>query len=160
MPVIYDLFKNRYRYRNCRLTDVAPHYDQIKHWVTDVGDLEFQRRMMECVEQRNAWCTDNTFIYYTKDGRAGTGVAILGAKHPLEFMFLLVGVFYYRDKETAFIKFRLHDGKFIEEYQSLITPTSISKHRTRDDNYPLVVRVDKLRNKWAQVIAKRWNIKT
>lgn len=132
--------------------DIGRHFDQIKHWINETEHEEFLVRMLECIEQRTAWCSENTFLYYKKENaRQSIGVAIFGMDYPIEMLTLFTGVFYFEDRKTAMLIFKLHDGKMIDEYKSLLTVTSIERSHV-DPSHPLMIRVDAFRNKMIKLI--------
>jgi hypothetical protein len=108
--------------------------------------------MAESVKEGRAYCTENTFLYYTQvDARMSQGIAMFGMKHPAEMISLLIGIFTFEDNQTCLLRFKLHPGKELEEYRTLLTTTSI--HRThRDPKHPLLIRVNDLRNKWVTLM--------
>ncbi len=158
MPVIYDIQKKGIRYRRCRPTDIEDHFAKIRHWVTDENGGSFKKRMLEAVKRKTAWCTENTFLYYVSDGKAGIGYALFGRDYPVELISLFMGVFSYHDKDTAFIRFKLHPGKMVDEYKTLLTSVSMSRYHTSNETHPLMIRVDELRKKWAGMMAKRYGV--
>lgn len=152
MPVLRNILRNRNSFRDCTEEDVIPHFEKIKHWIPEGEWPAFQSRMVEAIKERKAFCTPNTFLYYTKeDARMAHGIALFGAEHQIELLSLFVGVFTHADTDTCLLRFKLHPGKFLEEYRTLLTTTSI--HRThRDPNHPLLVRVNDLRTKWFKLM--------
>jgi hypothetical protein len=133
------------------MADVARHFEQIKHWIPEEEHNAFRERMSDCIEDETAWCTDNTFLYYQKDNkRMAHGVALFGKEHTEELISMFVGLFSFEDKETCMMRFQLHPGKFMEEYRSLLTTTSMKRHHA-DPSHPLMIRVDKFREKIYQL---------
>ena len=147
MPVLKHLFDAKRDYRRCLNSEIWRHFVKIKHWVPENEKEEFQKRMLECIEEGTAWCTDNTFLYYHKENpRISHGVAIFGMDHPMEMLALFFGVFTYEDKNTFTMRFKLHPGKFLEEYKSLLTTTSIMRTHA-NPKHPLMIRIDAFRDK-------------
>lgn len=109
-------------------------------------------RMLESIEEGKAFCTENTFLYYTKvDKRMATGLAMFGQGYPMEMVSLLIGIFTFEDNDTCLLRFTLHPGKELEEYRTLLSNTSI--HRThRDPKHPLLIKVNELRTKWVRLM--------
>lgn len=123
------------------------HFAKIKQWIPEEEWIEFQERMEDCVEDETAWCTENTFLYYTKiDRRMSHGVALFGYEFTEELLSMFIGVFTKEDQETCMMRFKLHQGKLIEEYRSMLTLTSIKRNR-RSPEHPLMIRVDDFRKK-------------
>jgi len=141
-------------YRRCMPADIGPHFDQIKHWVAEEEHDEFMERMLTCIEQRHAWQTKNTFLYYTKENeRQAIGVAIFGMDNAMEMLSLFTGVFYFQDYKTCMLRFALHPGKFMQEYKSLLTITSMERAH-KNPKHPLMIRVDHFRKKMIGLIDK------
>lgn len=155
MPVIHNLFKQHYIYRQCNLADIQIHFKKVQHWIPPREGQDFRARMKECVDAGTAWKTDNTFLYYKTDGHVGVGIALFGMDHPLEIMALMMGVFSYRDKTTHALRFKLHPGKNMREYKSLLTTISMARNGTNSE-HPLMVRVDELRKRWSTICEKTW----
>ena len=108
--------------------------------------------MLDCIEDRNAWHTDNTFLYYKmQDKRIAHGIAIFGMNYPMEMLALFIGVFSLEDHVTHIIRFKLHPGKFLEEYKSLLTDTSIMRTHA-NPSHPLLIRVDDFRKKICKLL--------
>ena len=155
MPVALNILGHRQIYEACSLADVGPHFDKIHQWIPDKEYIEFNERMMDCVDQGTAWKTENTFLYYSiQNKRISHGVAMYGCEHPMEFIGLLVGIFGTEDKTTAIMRFKLHPGKVLEEYKAMLTDVSIERTH-RDPNHPLLVRIDDLRRKFIATMKKQ-----
>lgn len=153
MPVLRDIVRNHDKYRPCVPSDIGRHFEQIKHWIPHGEVPAFQERMLASIEEGNAYCTENTFLYYVKENeRIAHGIALYAQNHPQEFMSMLIGIFTFEDVQTYILRFKLHPGKELEEYRTLLTDTSI--HRThRDPNHPLLIRINELRDKWIKLLA-------
>jgi hypothetical protein len=152
MPEIFNLLGKPYKYRRCVLSDIGRHFQEIKHWIPEGEKEEFQRRMANSIHGYNAWCTENTFLYYesTTPGIA-LGVALYGQKYPQELIALFMGVFSRHDKVTHALKFKLHPGKFMSEYAALLTKVSM-KRASQDPDHPVLVRIDHLKSKFFKII--------
>ena len=152
MPVFKQLFDRKREYRLCTVADIDPHFDKIKQWVPETEHVTFKIRMAISVNEDNAWCTENTFLYYTKqDLRIAHGIALFGNEYPTEILALFIGVFSLEDNDTHILRFKLHPGKFMQEYKSLLTMTSIRRTHA-DPDHPLYVHVDKFRQKVVGVL--------
>lgn len=148
MPETPKIFGTKYKYEQCMLCDVGPHFDKIREWIPDEEYIEFNERMMNCVEEGTAWRTKNTFIYYEmQNKRISYGVALFGKEHAAELMALFIGVFGHEDKTTSVMRFKLHPGKMMEEYKAMLTEISI-KRTHANPNHALMVRIDELRKKF------------
>jgi len=154
MPVLRQIFDAKGKYRKCVLADIGRHYERIAQWIPDFEKLPFQQRMKESIEEGKAWCTENAFLYYTKeDARIAHGTAMFGMSHPTEFLALLIGIFSFEDHDTHIMRFKLHPGKDIQEYKALLTVTSIKRTHNNPD-HPLLIRVDAFRNKCIKAFDK------
>ena len=103
--------------------------------------------MADCIEDENAWCTENTFLYYKSENRQiALGVALYGVGYAQELIALFMGVFSQQDKTTHALRFKLHPGKVMEEYMTMLTKVSMKRAR-QNPNHPVTVRIDELRNK-------------
>jgi len=152
MPVLKQFFDKRRHYKPCIPADIKRHFDKIKHWIPDEEKEEFQKRMLACIKEGDAWCTDNTFLYYTRENlRISIGVAIFGMKYPMEILSLFIGIFSFEDHDTHIIRFKLHPGKFMEEYKTLLTMTSIRRTHI-NPNHPLLIRVDDFKKKIVKML--------
>jgi hypothetical protein len=150
MPVLDYILKNSKSYRECLIVDVVPHFNKIKQWIPEEEAEAFQNRMRDCVEEENAWALNDSFLYYTKvDRRMAHGVALFGGGEPMDILALFIGVFSLEDTDTFMLRFKLHPGKLMDEYKSLLTAVSM-KRAHQNQNHPLMVRIDGLRKKiWA-----------
>ena len=154
MPVLKQIFKDKRKYRYCLTADIEPHFDRIKHWVGEDQEIKFKALMAISINDGHAWKTANTFLYYTKqNARQAQGIAIFGMDYPVEMLSLFTGVFYFEDRDTCMLQFRLHPGKMIQEYKSLLTVTSMRRAHA-DPLHPLMIRVDALRQKMIKIIDK------
>lgn len=146
-----DLFGNLQVISPCLASDVPTHFGKIEQYIPADERVEFVIRMQECVDLGTAFhISDDCFLYYKNiDSYTAVGVALCGKSVPLEMLTLFAGVFTLIDQETFVMKFALHPGKFANEYQSLISLTSI--RRNSQDNSPLVVRIDRLRKKLTDI---------
>jgi hypothetical protein len=103
--------------------------------------------MRDCVEADNAWCLNDAFLYYDKvDLRMAHGMALYGMDVPMDVLALFIGVFSFEDNDTCMMRFKLHSGKFLEEYKSMLTVTSMKRWHQNHD-HPLMIRVDAWRKK-------------
>lgn len=152
MPVLKQIFADKRNYRLCVPADIGRHFETIKHWVPEGEKEEFQKRMLTCIEEKDAWCTENTFLYYTReDKRISHAVALFGMDYPMEMLALFIGVFSFEDHLTHIMRFTLHPDKFLEEYKSLLTVTSIRRTHA-NPKHPLLIRVDDFRKKIAKLL--------
>ena len=152
MPETTNILGTKTYYEACSLSDVGPHFDKISRWVPEEEYIEFNERMMDCVEAGNAWKTEHTFLYYEHINRKiAHGVALYGSESPMELLALFIGVFWQQDQGTGIMRFKLHPGKFMEEYRALLTDISI-KRTHADPDHPLMVRIDHLRKKFRNIM--------
>ena len=152
MPVLKQIFDAKRDHRRCVPADVGRHFEKINHWVPEEEHKEFRARMRSCIEEGNAWHTKHTFLYYQmQDARIAHGIAIFGMNYPMEMLSLFIGVFSLEDHATHIIRFKLHPGKFLEEYKSLLTKTSIMRTHANPE-HPLLIRVDDFRIKICKLL--------
>ena len=152
MPVLDNLFKQKQNYRRCVLADIVNHYQFIKHWVPEGEKEAFQERMADCVEDETAWCLNDAFLYYEKvNARMAYGVALYGMDNAVDMLSLFIGVFSFEDNDTHMLRFKLHPGKFMQEYKSLLTVISMKRNH-HDPDHPLMVRVDDFRKKIVKLL--------
>ncbi|MEE8599290.1 MAG: hypothetical protein V3S69_07290 [Dehalococcoidales bacterium] len=131
--------------------DIDNHFYHIHHWVPEEEHPEFYDRMAACIIDGHAWCTENTFLYYqSEDKHIAYGVALFGQGYAQELLALFAGVFSQQDMITHALKFKLHPGKMMEEYMTLLTPISMKRAR-RNPNHPVSVRIDALRDKMFKI---------
>lgn len=143
-----DLLGHEQEFRQCTLDDIEPHFATITGFIPAEEAVEFKVRMLECVEAGTAYtmCDGSCFLYYKNYTKwAAHGVALYGKKAPLRLLALFAGIFGYLDTVTFKMDFVLHPEKFVAEYKSLLTLTSLKRHHNPKD--PLVIRIDHLRNK-------------
>lgn len=134
------------------MSDIGNHYQSIKHWVPDWEKKNFQERMADCIEDETAWCLGNAFLYYTKeDKRMAHGVALFGRDKNTDLLGLFAAVFSLEDNDTHNMRFKLHPGKFMDEYKTLLTTVSMKRNH-RDPNHPLMVPVQKMREKFTKIL--------
>ena len=156
MTATIDFFGKCHTIVSCTQKDIAVHFDQIKDVVTDIPHNEFKQRMSQCVEAGSAYMLSDgsCFLYYLNSlPFKAEGVALYGKHATHKMLALFAGVFTTIDTHTFKIEFKLHPGKFIQEYKSLLTKTSMKRQVV--PGYPLVVRVDVLRNKINDIYNKR-----
>jgi len=143
-----DLIGNHHFIKSCTEEDVSKHFACVEKYIIESDRIPFQNRMRRCIAEGTAFAlTDDTcFIYYmsTTKHRA-TGIALFGEGVPMKMIALFTGVFREIDKDTFAMEFRLHPGKMLNEYKSLLTLTSIKRHA--NINYPLMIRIDRLKEK-------------
>lgn len=150
-----DLFGNPHIISPCIASDVTKHFNKIEHYIPAAEHKEFVERMQECVVLHTAFrISDDCFLYYKNvDKFTSVGVALCGRNVPLEILTLFAGVFTLIDQDTFVMRFALHPGKLALEYKTLISLTSI--RRNFQDKSPLVVRIDKLRDKLSKLYTIR-----
>jgi hypothetical protein len=152
MPVLRQIFDAKGKYRRCEHDDIGPHFLKISQFIPELEHLSFQERMMEAVEEGDAWCLGGAFLYYTRENkRISHGVAMFGMGVQMDFLALLIGVFSFEDHDTHIMRFGLHEGKEIQEYKTLLTVTSI-KRTHKNPNLPLLIRVDDFRVKMIKLL--------
>lgn len=135
------------------MADIGRHYESIKHWIPDGEKEAFQERMADCIEDETAWCLGEAFLYYSKiDKRISHGIALFGRQDNTDLLALFAGVFSLEDNDTHHMRFKLHPGKFMDEYKSLLTVISM-KRCHRDPDHPLMVPVQKLREKFVKILS-------
>jgi hypothetical protein len=156
MPGTSDIFNlNRVFYRRATLEDIPDHFAKIKHWIPEEEHIEFQERMEDAIDQGNAWCTELTFLYYQSlNYRVANAVAIYGKESAYEMLTLFQGVFAKEDRNTAHMRFKMHPGKELPEYWSMITSTSAQRWN-QDNDHPLSVDVQKFRKKMENIMKRR-----
>lgn len=134
--------------KSCKATDIQRHFDIIKHWIPEYDHREFLARMFISARLGNAWKSDNCFLYYDKpdNPRIGHGIALYGMGHALELLGLFTVVFVLKDRNITAMLMKLHPGKLIKEYRSMISQSSIRRN-AQDSSEPLVVKVQAFRKK-------------
>ena len=153
------VLNGNYTVQHCVAEDIDRHYKKMSEWVQDVDETDFKNRMQSSIDAGTAFRMDDDscFIYYkniSEESAAAKGYAVYGKGVPKSIWALFLIVFSHFDKHTFKIDFHLHDGKMAQEYRSMLTFTSI-KRNTTNPNYPLVVRVDKLRRRWDSILMGR-----
>ncbi len=152
MPVLKQIFEARKEYRRCVPEDVHAHFVKMKQWVPEAEHAEFQERMLNCIEAGYAWCNKNCHIYYEmKNRRIAHGVALYGMDHPMDMLSLFISVFSLEDHDTHILRFRLHPGKSMQEYKSMLTMASMMRNHKNPD-HPLMIRVDDFRKKICRML--------
>lgn len=153
----HDILGNTRFIDECTDSDVPAHFELIKHWVPEEEHEQFQDRMRESVKQNRAYTmlNSNAFLYYEyKANKQTNGVALYGQENPVDLITLFTGVFGYIDTDVFIMYFKLHPGKFIEEYKSLITAIS-ARRAAQDPNHPLAVRIDQIKSKIKSIYETR-----
>ena len=154
MPVLKQIFDAKRDHRRCLPADVDDHFKKIEHWMPYEEVDVFKKRMLHCIEEGTAWHTDNTFLYYQmQDRRIAHGIAIFGMDYPIEMLALFIGAFSIEDNDTHIIRFKLHPGKFVSEYKTLLT--TISTKRSRQIGSPLVIRIDLFKEKIKEIYKQK-----
>lgn len=156
MPGTSDIFNfKRLPYRRATLTDIPEHFSKIQHWIPVDEHTEFQDRMRSAIEEGTAWCTEHTFLYYQQQNyRVAHAVAIYGKESSYEMLTLFQAVFAKEDRHTAHMKFKLHPGKELPEYWSMVTLTSAQRWN-QNKEHPLSVDVQKFRTKMEGIVQRR-----
>jgi hypothetical protein len=156
MTTIADLFGHTHIVELCQFDDVPMHFKKLKDMIPEEDPDEFCKRMDECIDAGTAFALsdDSCFLYYKNTTpEFATGVALHGKGEPTKLLALFAAVFGELDTATFKMDFTMHPGKFVKEYRTLISPVSVM--RMHSNNYPLVVRVDKLKEK----IGSLYNLK-
>ena len=144
----FDLFGKGHTIDSCKMEDIDGHFSVIERFITDVPEELFKDRMRTCVEAGTAYKLHNNtcFLYYINIEKwYAQGVAINGENNPQGMIALMSGIFDQKDKDTFKIDFKLHPGKPLSEYKSLLTLTSMKRHMTHDDT--VAIRVDEFKAK-------------
>jgi len=151
-----DLFGHIHTIVPCTVEHIDTHFEMIKDVITDESHKSFKGRMAECIEAGSAYALSDgsCFLYYlnSKPFKA-TGVALYGKNAPHKMLTLFAGIFTKLDDHTFKLEFMLHPGKFMQEYKSILTMTSMKRQVI--PGYPLVVRIDELRDKINAIYNKR-----
>ena len=135
--------------------DVKRHFAKIAHWIPEDEAEQFQERMKSCVEAGHAWKLNDAFLYYDpQDKRISYGVALYGMDEPMDVLSLFIGIFTFEDTDTCIMRFKLHEGKFMQEYKSLLTIVSM-KRTHHNPEHPLMIRIDDLRNRMIDLLADK-----
>jgi len=153
----HDILGNSKLIDECTLEDIPAHFELIKHWVPEEEHQEFKDRMAICVQEGRAYtmCSSQTFLYYKHRSKNQVdGVALYGKESPIDLLALFAGVFKYIDRDVFMMYFKLHPGKFVEEYKSLVTPISV-RRQGQDPERPLAIRIDNIKKKVNQIFETR-----
>lgn len=156
MTIVKDLFGNDHTIQPCRAEDVDVHFNKIRNVIPHEEVIQFKKRMSECINVGSAYTLSDgsCYLYYFNDQPwHAYGVALYGKNSPLKMLALFAGIFRELDRETFKIDFVLHKGKFADEYRSILTETSIKRHRIT--GHPLVIRVDEIRDRVNAIYKKR-----
>ena len=156
MTVATDFFGKHHTILPCSAEDIDVHFDKIRNVIPSEEVIQFKKRMSECINAGSAYTLSDgsCFLYYLNyKPCCATGVALYGKQSPNKMLALFAGIFKEIDHHTFKLDFHLHAGKFVQEYKSIITETSI--RRQRIPGYPLVVRIDKLFVKMNAIHKKR-----
>lgn len=151
-----DLFGKDHIIKQCTFDDIKIHFEKIKDVIPEDEKEEFCIRMNDCIKLETAFALedDSCFLYYKNyKPCCAIGIALYGKNEPLKMITLFAGIFYQIDTTTFKIDFKLHKGKLIQEYKSLLT--KISMKRSQQSDVPLVVRIDHLKEKIKQIYEKR-----
>jgi hypothetical protein len=151
-----EVFGGTFNIELCTLDDIDPHYEKVKHWITDMKPSAYKARMREAVEIGKAFklADSSSFLYYIlTNPQIGEGVAYYGKGNPLGTIAMIIAIFGYLDKRTFAIRFALHDGKSIDEYRSIITKSSLSRYITSGTH--VMARTDDLIKKYKALVEAR-----
>ena len=153
-----DLLGNSHLIKHCTADDAPIHYAKVENFIPEDEREEYYVRMLECVELGTAYALsdDSCFLYYKNEDvqpKFAEGVSLYGVGSSLKTMAMFLGIFTKLDKKTFVIKFKTHPGKFVSEYKSIVTLSSIKNHNMT--NSPLVVRVDMMLTKILALAKKR-----
>jgi hypothetical protein len=144
------IFQSKYPTVPCSSADVDKHYEQIKHWITDTGEQVFKQRMHACIAAGTAYKALDCFLYYLpQTKRYAHGIAIFNGSYPQNLLALFENVFLGYDQKTQVLQFQLHNGKFVDEYRSLLTRKSIKGYLL--NKTPVTVRIDAMRKKYTKL---------
>ena len=151
-----DFFGNKHTILPCSAEDVDVHFAKIQDVIPGEEVIQFKQRMSECITAGSAYTLSDgsCFLYYLNDKPCcAKGVALYGKNSPMKMLALFAGIFKELDTHTFKLDFHLHAGKFVQEYKSILTETSIKRQLIK--GYPLVVRIDKLFAKIDGIYKKR-----
>ncbi len=151
-----DLLGHVHQVRRCMNIDVESHFALIAHWIPEPEHEEFKTRMKMCIDNGSAFCLidDSCFLYYLNyKPCCANAVALFGQGSALKVGALFAGIFENIDTHTIRVNFKLHPGKMVQEYKSILTIESMKRRHL--PNYPLVVRVDKVKKKMIDLLNKR-----
>ena len=150
-----DLFGNPVTFKHCVTEDLLTHFEPIEHWITDIPKVEFLQRMKACIDENMAFALDDdsAFLYMypvRTEGMIGptvhyAGIAIYGGPDQVKFLALLKGIFEDLHPTIARVDFKLHPGKALGEYKSLLHTKSLERFGTEMDH--VFIRTDELQKK-------------
>ena len=132
----------------CTESDIDVHFEMIKDVIPSEEVIQFKQRMSECITAGSAYTLPDgsCFLYYINHKPCcANGVALYGKNSPNKLLALFAGIFMKCDTKTFNLAFTLHRGKFVQEYKSIITMTSLKRNRI--PGYPLIIRIDKIKDK-------------
>ena len=155
MITFKDFFGKEHTITSCTEQDIDVHFALIKDVIPVDEITQFKERMAECIEAGSAYTiSSDCFLYYLNyKPCCANGVALYGKNSPSKLLTLFAGIFSQLDTHTFKLNFKLHAGKMVQEYKSIITLTSLKRQRIK--GYPLVIRIDKLKNKITAIYNKR-----
>jgi len=143
--------------RSCCLKDIEFHYSKVKHLVEiDNYNCETYKILMkEAVINNTAFTLlDNTcFIYYINQSDfKASGCCFYGKDNPTGMFVLFSQVFNTLNKKINILEFLPHNKNEIKNFKSILVESSIKNYYQTGN--PLVIRVDKLRNKIKRLLIK------
>jgi len=156
MIPVKDLFGKTHLITQCTMVDINKHFEQIKNTIEPKDTINFKQQMYKSLIADSAFKLDDEscYLYYINDtARCATGVALYGKNSPTKMLALFAGIFTHIDTHTLKLNFHLHANKSVNEYKSIVTEASI--RRQLIPGYPLVIRIDKLRDKINNIYNKR-----
>lgn len=142
--------------RNCSLTDVEEHFDILKETIEPEQYESYKEKLRECITAGTAYCTENNsclFYYLKRDKAFADAIAIYGKGKPLEMLALKQLIFHEIDNDTIFIYLTLHKKTEVKDYRAFFTRLNFKRYRRKREN--LLIRVDKLREKFIELESKR-----
>ena len=141
----------------CNEQDIETHYNTVKPLVKDINEKVYKSLMLQAINENTAYkLSDNScFLYYIKNTKyISNGVSFYGKDNPVGMMVLFSYIFKTQDKDTTVIKFLPTSKNEMLSYKSLLTVKGIKNwYRCKK---PVVVRVDKIRNKVDKFNDKRF----
>jgi len=144
MIITKDFFGNDHTILPCSAEDVDVHFSKISDVIPSEEVIQFKKRMSECLLAESAYTLSDgsCFLYYQNSKPCcANGVALFGSS-PVKMLALFAGIFREIDHHTFKIDFHLHAGKFVSEYKSILTTTSM--RRQSAPGHPVTVRIDEL----------------
>jgi len=156
MTIIKDLFGKQYTIVPCTIEDIPVHFSLVEEFIPSEEVVQYKKRMADCIIAGSAYTlTDGScFLYYHNyKPCCADGVSFYGKGSPLKMLALFAGIFTEIDHHTFKIDFRLHKGQIKTSCRSIITKESLKRQSIK--NYPLVIRVDKIRAKVEHLYNKR-----